>query len=280
PLLCPAPKSLVGTQWWSFGFPPVHPHGSIAEGDIGAALADGWVRMDARSAYRIESGFSGAGLWSSEFGAVVGVVAVPDEHRNGQALTIYQADRCLPGQRLRQLAEESRVTDSGEQALAAWGAGKQLVRDAYYAQNMTIIVNAQKSQLRQLQGWDLATDPEARRHWSPRARGVAVDSEKGYRFRGRTTALIEIKAWLDRAAPDRMPLIVTGSPGSGKSAVLGRIVTTADRNAAVQLPHDDMAVRATSGSVSCAVHANGQTALVQRLTSSLPAPGIHGGHFW
>jgi WD40 repeat protein len=261
PLLCPAPKSLVGTKWWSFGFPPVHPHGSVAEGDIGAALADGWVRMDARSAYRIEPGFSGAGLWSSEFGAIVGVVAVPDEHRNGQALTIYQADRCLPGQRLRQLAEESRVTDSGGQALAAWGASQQLVRDAYYAQNMTIIVNAQKPQPQQLQGWDLATDPEARRHWSPRARGVAVDSERGYRFRGRTTALMEIKAWLDRAAPDRTPLIVTGAPGSGKSAVLGRIVTTADRNAVAQLPHDDTAVRATSGSVSCAVHAKGQTAL-------------------
>ena len=92
-----------GTKWWSFGFPPVHPHGSVAEGDIGAALADGWVRMDARSAYRVEPGFSGAGLWSSEFGAIVGVVAVPDEHRNGQALTIYQADRCLPGRGLKQL---------------------------------------------------------------------------------------------------------------------------------------------------------------------------------
>jgi WD40 repeat protein len=259
PLLCPAPKSLVGTKWWSFGFPPVHPHGSVAEGDIGAALADGWVRMDARSAYRIEPGFSGAGLWSSEFGAIVGVVAVSDEHRNGQALTIYQADRCLPGQGLRQLAEESRVTDSGGQALAAWGASPQLVRDAYYAQNMTIIVSAQQPQPRQ--GWDLATDPEARRHWSPRARGVGVDSEKGYRFRGRTVALTQIKAWLDRAAPDRTTLIVTGAPGSGKSAVLGRIVTTADRKAAAQLPHDDTAVRATSGSVSCAVHANGQTAL-------------------
>ena len=35
-------------------------------------------------------------------------------------------------------------------------------------------------------------------------------------------------AWLDRARPDRRVLVVTGSPGVGKSAVLGRIVTTAD----------------------------------------------------
>ena len=261
PLRCPAPKSLVGTKWWSFGFPPSRPHGSVAEGDIGAALAVGWVRMDARSAYRIEPGFSGAGLWSQEFGAVVAVVAVHDEHRNGQALTIYEADRCLPGQGLRQLAEESRVTDSGDQALAAWGLSQRLVRDVYYAQNMTINVSARPPQSPQPLGWALKTDPEARRHWSPRARGVAVDSEKGYRFRGRTAALTEIKAWLDRAAPDRASLIVTGAPGSGKSAVLGRIVTTADRDAASRLPRDDTAVKATIGSVSCAVHAKGQTAL-------------------
>jgi WD40 repeat protein len=229
-LRCPTPKSLVGQKWWAFGFPPRQRRGSASEGDIGAALTAGWVRIDVTSAYPIEPGFSGTGLWSPEFDAVVGIVAVYDEHRNGQALTIHQAAQCLPDQGLRELTEESRATDSGEVALTAWG-------------------------------WTLATDPEGRRHWRPRARGVSIDSERGYRFRGRTAALTGIKDWLDRPAPDRKVLVVTGNPGAGKSAVLGRIVTTADPDAARQLPADDAAVRATEGSVACAVHAKGLTAL-------------------
>ena len=36
-------------------------------------------------------------------------------------------------------------------------------------------------------GWTLARDPEGVRHWRPRARGVSIDSERGYRFHGRTS---------------------------------------------------------------------------------------------
>jgi hypothetical protein len=52
----------------------------------------------------------------------------------------------------------------------------------------------------------------------------------------------------------------TGSPGVGKSAILGRIVTTADAAIRASLPAADTEVRATVGSVSCAVHAKGKTA--------------------
>ena len=65
-------------------------------------------------------------------------------------------------------------------------------------------------------GWALARDPEGVRHWRPRARGVSIDSERGWRFRGRTAALTRIAAWLDRPAPDRRVLVVTGSPGVGQ----------------------------------------------------------------
>ncbi|NRQ33376.1 WD40 repeat domain-containing protein [Nonomuraea sp. NN258] len=88
-----------------------------------------------------------------------------------------------------------------------------------------------------------------------------MDSERGHRFRGRTAALTAITAWLDRATPDQRVLVVTGSPGVGKSAVLGRIVTTADPAIRATLGPDDQAVRAASGSVACAVHAKGKTAL-------------------
>jgi hypothetical protein len=109
--------------------------------------------------------------------------------------------------------------------------------------------------------WSLADDPEAIRHWRPRSRGMRINSERGYRFRGRTAALRAIVKWLDRKTIDRRVLVVTGAPGSGKSAVLGRIVTTADASAAAGLPASDAAVRATIGSVACAVRARGKTAL-------------------
>jgi hypothetical protein len=105
-------------------------------------------------------------------------------------------------------------------------------------------------------------DPEADRHWGPRARGVMSNAETGQRFRGRETALREIITWLDRPASDHRVLLVTGSPGAGKSAVLSRIVVTAHH--ATPADHgqtSDDGPRAGVGSVACAVHAKGKTAL-------------------
>jgi WD40 repeat protein len=285
PLRCPEPKSLIARRWWAFGFPHGDPVGGSAFGTVESTGAHGWIRLSTTSRFAVEQGFSGGGLWSPDYQAVVAVVS--RDSGDGRAITIHQAIHWLPGQGLRELAEQSRATDSGEQALAAWGwnpppghyvyvaegdltitgpaPGPQAGRDAYAAgRDMTIIVNGPGSsppEPGQVTGWTLATDPETRRHWRPRARGVTIDSEKGYRFRGRTAALATMRLWLDRETLDRKTLIVTGNPGSGKSAVLGRIVTTADKEAAAQLPADDTAVRATEGCVACAVHAKGHTTL-------------------
>jgi hypothetical protein len=233
PLRCPAPGDLVGRPWWAFGFSNADPLGSEANGTVGAHLGYGWVRLDTTSTYRVEQGFSGAGLWSPDYAAVVGVVGQAnlqgDNRGDGRALTLQQADMWLPEEKLRVLASWS-VDAAGEGALSAWG-------------------------------WTLEADPEAGRHWRPRARGVSVDSERGYRFRGRTAALRAVVAWLDRPMPDRRVLVITGSTGVGKSAVLGRVVTTADPWIRATLPHDDKAVRASERSVACAVHAKGKTAL-------------------
>lgn len=60
-------------------------------------------------------------------------------------------------------------------------------------------------------------------HFSRSARGIEVD-ETGWFFTGRTEFLRTINDWLRRDDEGGM-LIVTGSPGTGKSAVLGRIAT-------------------------------------------------------
>jgi len=235
PLRCPDGPDLVDEPWWAFGFPEEVPLGlgSEAHGTVGATLGYGWVRLDTESRYLVKKGFSGTGLWSSRYEAIVGLIgqtkAGGERSGDALALTLHQVDRELPGEKLAVLAAWS-VAAAGETALAAWG-------------------------------WSLETDEEAVRHWRPRARGVSVDSERGYRFRGRRAALTAVKEWLVRSRPDDHVLVVTGSPGVGKSAVLGRVVTTADAGIRATLPAEDDGVRAEVGSVACAVHVKGKTAL-------------------
>ncbi|WP_179200303.1 trypsin-like peptidase domain-containing protein [Streptomyces sp. NRRL B-24085] len=225
----PMPSALVGEAWWAFGFPDGDLFGNSSDGTVGESLAYGWVRLDTASRYPVKPGYSGAALWSPTYQSVVGLVGQASGSGDARAFTLHQADKCLPDQKIALLADWSAEA-AGETALAAWG-------------------------------WTLDDDPEAGRHWKPRARGVSTDAEQGFRFRGRTAALTEIIDWMTCAAAPRKVLMVTGSPGVGKSAVLGRVVTSADSGIAASLPADDDALRAPIGSVSCAVHAKGKTAL-------------------
>jgi CHAT domain len=65
-----------------------------------------------------------------------------------------------------------------------------------------------------------------RAHFEPRARGVLpFGTLLGWYFCGRVRALSEIVGWLsDVSGGDARARLVTGRPGSGKSAVLGRLV--------------------------------------------------------
>lgn len=246
PLRFPRPADLVDRVWWAFGFGGGDPLGNESHGRIGAALGYGWVRLDAESRYHIEPGFSGGGLWSPDYNSVVGIVGQANERGDGRAITLRQAVACFPHEGLDALIGWA-APDAGELALAAWG-------------------------------WALGNDGEAGRHWRPRARGVLTDSEPGHRFRGRTAALARIVSWLERANPGPRALVVTGSPGVGKSAVLGRIVTTADPRARAVLPADDHAVRARIGSVACAVHVKGKNALeVAREIACAASAALPGG---
>ncbi|MET7685416.1 ATP-binding protein [Streptomyces sp. NPDC005423] len=228
PLRRPTAGDLVGEPWWSFGFPD-DVFGSSSDGEVGERLGHGWIRLDTASRYLVRPGYSGAALWSPTYQAVVGMVGQANSRGDALALTLFQADKCLPDEKLSALTEWS-AQDAGESALAAWG-------------------------------WTLEDDPEAGRHWKPRARGVSTDAERGFRFRGRTAALTEIVDWITADEAPRHVLVITGSPGVGKSAVLGRVVTSADTAIAATLPQADDAVRAPLGSVSCAVHTKGKIAL-------------------
>ena len=197
---------------------------------VGEDLTYGWVRLDSESRYHLEHGFSGAGMWCPDYEAVVGLVGQALHLTgDGRAVTVNTATLVLPGE-LTGLADGYGLGDAGPEAAAEWG-------------------------------WQLATDAEGRRHWRPKARGASHEGEAGWRFRGRRTALERIVAWLVADHVPRTPLVITGAPGVGKSAVIARIVTTADAQVVQELPSDDTAVRAPIGSVGCAVHAKGKTAL-------------------
>ncbi|BCJ39427.1 hypothetical protein GCM10010168_63250 [Actinoplanes ianthinogenes] len=253
----PEPAALAGLRWWAFGFPVTSRlHGNEASGRVGAQLGYGCVRLDTDSPYPVEQGFSGAGLWVPEYDAVVGIVgrALARGERRGdaQALTLAQIDAFLPDEHLSVLADWSAPQTE------TWG--REAVRP--------------EPEFHRRDAWQLGDDREAGRHWRPRSRGVTTDAEAGYRFRGRTAALRRIVDWLDRPATDRRVLVVTGSPGVGKSAVLARVVTTADAGYRAELPADDHAVMATVGSITCAVHAKGKTALeiAREIARSVSAP--------
>ena len=63
---------------------------------------------------------------------------------------------------------------------------------------------------------------EARSHFTRRARGQRSAARGGDLFRGRAVALDRVRGWLTADEPPGQPLVITGQPGAGKSAVLAR----------------------------------------------------------
>ncbi|MFE4636372.1 caspase family protein [Streptomyces sp. NPDC056773] len=72
-------------------------------------------------------------------------------------------------------------------------------------------------------------------HFAAPGRGVAHASDRGDLFVGRRAALAELTAWLSSPGGDGTSLVVTGAPGSGKSALLGRVVSLMDPDSSARL---------------------------------------------
>ncbi|WP_275464636.1 caspase family protein [Streptomyces noursei] len=104
---------------------------------------------------------------------------------------------------------------------------------------------------RRVAGRDLAE------HFGPRSRGVEFESEQGLYFSGRVRVLSELVAWLIADDGDGRGRVVTGSPGCGKSAVLGRIVALSDGRYRPKLDLSGIAPGTVvpEGCVAAAVHA-------------------------
>jgi WD40 repeat protein len=128
----------------------------------------------------------------------------------------------------------------------------------------------------------LQVDPEFRGHWEPRGRGVQRRSHPGWYFTGRTRVLHHLVTWLNApAGSDPKARVVTGSPGSGKSAVLARLVSLADPTYRTQLAAEllrdaPVGTVPAPGSIDIAMHAAGKT--ITELTAKIiEATGITAG---
>jgi WD40 repeat protein len=107
----------------------------------------------------------------------------------------------------------------------------------------------------------LDLDRDRATHWGPRSRGVSSDrDDAGWLFSGRAQVLSELAAWLSGDRPPALR-VVTGTPGSGKSAVLARLVTSADRHYRGRIPDlrtDDPTIP-PEGAFDITFHASGRT---------------------
>ena len=99
-------------------------------------------------------------------------------------------------------------------------------------------------------------------HWGPRSRGVTTAEEPGWLFSGRRELMRRLIGFT-QAGPG--VLLVTGAAGSGKSAVLARLVTLSDptfrQNYAEQVATVEADLLPAEGAVEVAVLATGKTAL-------------------
>ncbi|MGO4634905.1 caspase family protein [Streptomyces sp. 2RAF24] len=96
-----------------------------------------------------------------------------------------------------------------------------------------------------------------RGHFEARGRGVEHTGERGDHFTGRTQALTALSSWLTADRHDRRARVVTGDPGSGKSALLGRLLRAEEHRATVPLHARRAALEDLSAALAAALRLPG-----------------------
>ncbi|MEU4253210.1 hypothetical protein AB0F15_38020 [Amycolatopsis sp. NPDC026612] len=100
-------------------------------------------------------------------------------------------------------------------------------------------------------------------HVMPRAQGLDTPQDGVWLFTGRVAALRELSDWLHDVVGDGESRVVTGDPGSGKSALLARLTVLARPEHRQKIPNLDQLPADTippRGSIDVFIHARGLTA--------------------
>ncbi|MEU1257732.1 ATP-binding protein [Streptomyces chartreusis] len=143
----------------------------------------------------------------------------------------------------------------------------------HYRESSTVPVTAQRN--------DLALpEQDLRTHWGPRSRGVVGPMEPGWLFTGREELMREL---IDATSAAEVGcVLVTGCAGSGKSAVLARLVTLSDpafrEQHSTELNRIPTHLVPPAGSVDAAVLATGKTSheVIDQLCRALGVPEPEG----
>ncbi|AZQ34409.1 hypothetical protein EJ357_13730 [Streptomyces cyaneochromogenes] len=137
--------------------------------------------------------------------------------------------------------------------------------------------------LQQAAEWDeqdRRRDVEFRTRLLRRAMGHRDEDRVGWWFSGRHRALRDITAWLGELPDDRPALVVTGDPGSGKTAVLGLLAAVSDPEYRRTVPLANLGLRPEllppPKAIRTAVYAQSLTdqQVVQALAAALRLPPV------
>ncbi|NUK90502.1 hypothetical protein HRW16_01155 [Streptomyces lunaelactis] len=116
-------------------------------------------------------------------------------------------------------------------------------------------------------GRDCVDLPDAaRRRLAVAGRGAGHVGELGDHFVGRTAALTKLAGWLGQEH-DRKARVVTGAPGTGKSALLGRLLTLVNPDTAAVRTSADPGTLPPPASIAVALDAHNTT--LELITSDL-----------
>ncbi|MFB9834879.1 hypothetical protein [Actinoallomurus acaciae] len=118
---------------------------------------------------------------------------------------------------------------------------------------------------------------ELTEHFLEKARGAQISDETVWHFVGRENVLGDINTWLTEGFSDSQARVVTGDPGSGKSAVLGALylLSLPERAGSVPLRPGTESAVPERGSIHVAVHARNKTT-TDVLNALLAASGTSG----
>jgi len=227
------------------------------------------------------------GLQAPNLGAGRGIAVLASAHALQKAqvgIVSGVLKEVLTGSRAaRRWSDEDRFIDwdrlfaTLEDAIGALGHDQRMV-PVTFGSTFELIPNPRyrpgmAAEVFEERSWRLAQS-DAVLHFGLAARGIEV-AESGWFFAGRTRLLSALVSWLTTA--ESGVRIVTGPPGAGKSAVLGRLATLSDpdcRAAAIAAGHlaaesDDTVP--PQGIIDVAVHAKGKTldACVRALAEAL-----------
>ncbi|MCL8010265.1 AAA family ATPase [Streptomyces sp. AS02] len=137
--------------------------------------------------------------------------------------------------------------------------------------------------LQQAAEWDeqdRRRDVEFRTRLLRRAMGHRDEDRVGWWFSGRHRALRDITAWLGELPDERPALVVTGDPGSGKTAVLGLLAAVSDPEYRRTVPLANLGLRPEllppPKAIRTAVYAQSLTdqQVVQALAAALRLPPV------